>query len=86
MKQKITLVQSILLKQHEQICQKHLIELLNQIKTDGYISDPIIVDQNTMIILDGHHRFNAIKLLGLTAVPVYFVDYRSEKIQVAAWS
>lgn len=85
MNQNIVIVKNSSIKQHEKIIQSHVIELLNQIKADGYISDPIIVDKNTMIILDGHHRFNVIKKLGLTASPVHFVDYKNKEIQVTAW-
>lgn len=85
MKNKITIIQNSLLKQHEMIIESHLEELFIQIKKDGYISDPIIVDKNTMIILDGHHRYNAIKRLGLSASPVCLVDYKSDKIKVKSW-
>lgn len=85
MNNKITIIQNNLLKQHERIRKSHLRELFSQIQKDGFISDPIVVDKNTMIILDGHHRFNAVKLLGLTSSPVYLVDYRSKKIKVASW-
>jgi ParB-like chromosome segregation protein Spo0J len=46
-------------------------KLIKEIKKDGFINNPIIVDRNTRIILDGHHRFNAIKFLGLALSPVY---------------
>lgn len=38
-----------------------------------------------MVILDGHHRFNAIKLLGLRFSPVCMVDYDSQDITVTSW-
>lgn len=38
-----------------------------------------------MIILDGHHRFNAIRQLGLTSSPVYLVNYKNRKIKVTSW-
>jgi len=85
MNTKISIIKNNLIKQHERIRKNHLRELFDQIKHDGFISDPIIVDKNTMVLLDGHHRFNAIKLLGLTASPVYLVDYKSRKIQVTSW-
>jgi L-serine kinase (ADP) len=59
------------LKQHEMIGESHLKELIGEIKKDGYINDPLIVDKNSNIILDGHHRFNALKFLGLALAPVY---------------
>jgi hypothetical protein len=75
-----------LLKQHEEINDGHLEELLAQIKSDGCIKDPIIVDKNTMVILDGHHRFNSMKSLGLRLCPVCLVDYKNDAtITVGCW-
>ncbi len=71
MKSYVKIVDISLIKQHEQIRKAHLKEIKAQIEADGFIDDPIIVDKNTMIILDGHHRFNALKLLGLHAIPVF---------------
>lgn len=85
MNKKISIVPNNLIKQHERIRKNHLKKLFNQIRHDGFISDPIVVDKNTMVLLDGHHRFNAIKLLGLTSSPVYLVDYKSRKIKVTSW-
>jgi len=68
---KIKIIKNNLIKQHERIRKSHLSELIREIKHDGFVRNPIIVDKNTMIILDGHHRFSAIKSLGLTSSPVY---------------
>ena len=71
MNNKITIVNNNLLKQHEQIRKRHVQALLTQIKHDGYLNNPLIVDKKTMVILDGHHRFNALKSLGMASSPVY---------------
>jgi ParB-like chromosome segregation protein Spo0J len=68
---KIKILKNYLLKEHERTIKKHLFELTNQIKKNGFIDNPIVVDKNTMIILDGHHRFNALKMIGLSSSPVY---------------
>ncbi len=85
MNKKITLVENKTLKRHERIQKKHLFKLLGDIREDGMIREPIIVDKNTMIILDGHHRSTAVKYLRLRLIPVYFVDYASEEIRVECW-
>jgi ParB-like chromosome segregation protein Spo0J len=71
MKIKFEIIKNSSLREHEMVSRVHLKELIKEIARDGYISDPIIVDKNTKIILDGHHRFNAIKFLGLALAPVY---------------
>lgn len=43
---------------------------------------PILADRATGIILDGHHRFTALKSLGARRVPVCHVDYDDERIVV----
>jgi len=74
-----------LLKQHEMIIECHLERLSLEIENDGCIKDPIIVDKNTMVILDGHHRYNALKRMGAKLCPVCLVDYKSKKIKVGCW-
>lgn len=81
----IKIISHKVLKQHERTDTRHLRQLLAGIKSDGYLDNPIIVDRNTQVILDGHHRFSVIKSLGLTRIPVYFVDYRSDDITVRSW-
>ena len=73
-------------KPHEKIMPGHLAELMAQIKKDGFISEPIIADRATMVILDGHHRFNILKTLGLNLCPVCLVDYKNNaEITVGCW-
>ncbi len=81
----IKIIDIDLLKPHEMIVECHLLKLAEEIKRDGLIKDPIIVDRNTMIILDGHHRFNALKRMGMNFCPVCLVDYKNENIKVGCW-
>ena len=73
------------LKEHEKIEKEYLEKLKKQILRDGILKRPIVVDRNTNIILDGHFRFNALKQLGYSKIPVFFIDYNSPDILVAAW-
>lgn len=59
------------LKPHEQIQLGHFKELKKEILSDGFLKEPIIVDINTMVVLDGHHRFNILKKLGYKFVPAW---------------
>lgn len=60
-------------------------DLKEQIKRDGILKNPIIVDKNTNIILDGHTRLNSLKGLGYSKIAVYFVDYEAPEIFVESW-
>lgn len=70
MKYDMHLLPTTLLRPHEQINRPYANKLAKQIANDGYLANPVIVDKHTLIILDGHHRFNALKKLGVALVPV----------------
>ncbi|MEM3549902.1 MAG: pyridoxal-phosphate dependent enzyme [Candidatus Bathyarchaeia archaeon] len=73
------------LKQHEEADPKHLNELTVEIASDKILKYAIVVDKNTNIIIDGEHRYNALKNLGCTMIPVVYIDYNSPKIEVQSW-
>lgn len=73
------------LKTHELVNFKHLHSLQRQIEADGHIKVPIIVDKNSMVVLDGHHRLNCCKNLGFKRIPCMLVDYFGDpKIKVSS--
>jgi uncharacterized protein (DUF1015 family) len=73
------------LKEHEEIRPEYLEALKNEILSDGILKMPICIDKSTCIILDGHHRLQALKKLGCKRIPVVQVDYQSPNISVIAW-
>lgn len=79
------LVEASALHPHEQVDCEHLNRLRAEIATDGALREPVLVDARTMIILDGHHRAQALIELGCCLVPSYLVDYASPLIQVGPW-
>jgi ParB-like chromosome segregation protein Spo0J len=72
------------LKEHEEIRPDYLEELKNQIISDGILKMPIAVDKKTYVILDGHHRLQALRKIGCSKIPVILVDYHSPNIKVLA--
>ncbi|MEM3626555.1 MAG: ParB N-terminal domain-containing protein [Candidatus Bathyarchaeia archaeon] len=70
------------LKGHEKLDPKRLANLKAEIESDGILKKPIAVDVHTSVVLDGHHRIGALKLLGCSKIPVLFVDYQSPRIGV----
>jgi ParB-like chromosome segregation protein Spo0J len=81
----ISIIEIENLKMHEMVVERHVIELREEIIRDGVLKRPIVVDSNTMVVLDGHHRLCALRDLGYRKVPVIFVDYSSPDIQVEGW-
>jgi hypothetical protein len=71
------------LKPHEHVVldrKMALISYLKSISPEILISS-LIVCNKTNTIIDGHHRFFALKELGFNTVPVTLVDYNSDLIK-----
>lgn len=69
---------------HEDVLLEKVSSLLFEISKTRQMK-PIIVDSNTHVILDGHHRHTASLLLSLRKIPVIYVNYNSSKIYVDIW-
>lgn len=72
------------LKPHEDVIESIVVENINMLKRRCKIV-PIVVDRNSLTILDGHHRHQAAVILGLDKIPVILVDYLSEDIKIENW-
>jgi len=70
---------------HEEIIPELLEKLVHEIERDGVIKHPVIVDEGSLVTLDGNHRREALKKLGYRYIPVCTVDYRSPLIEVRCW-
>jgi len=70
------------LNPHEETIDKKLKKVLKSLKTEKVLRNPIVVDKNTKVILDGHHRAKALTILGLTTIPCYLVDYQSKEVEL----
>lgn len=67
---------------HELVDPAHLVKLMSRIANDGYVKNPVIVDQKTKVILDGHHRTECLRLMHCHLVPAMIVDYLSDQVRV----
>ncbi|MEM3700579.1 MAG: ParB N-terminal domain-containing protein [Candidatus Bathyarchaeia archaeon] len=71
------------LKPHEKGSPLYLELLKQEILRDGLLKYPIIADEKTHVILDGMHRWLALKSLGYSLIPVLLVDaFQNPKIRV----
>jgi len=82
MKQQIFLVPPEELKVHEKTNKKRLLAIVADIRRCGVLNAPIVVARQAKVVLDGHHRLAALKLLGAKFIPVVLVDYFSKQIGV----
>jgi len=82
MKRKVVLVKIDKLKSHEAVNPRRLVNLKRQIKSDGFLRNPVVVDKKTLVVLDGHHRMVALKRMGCQKIAVYLVDYENNDVRV----
>jgi L-serine kinase (ADP) len=68
------------LKEHEEVDSNLLRTVMRKVKAEGVIRKPIAVDSRTLVVIDGAHRLNALKLLQCDRVPACMVDYQSDDI------
>ncbi len=60
---------------HERTDLFNVISVLFGMLRTGAFTRPILVDLATRTILDGHHRRNAARIIGLRRVPCWCVEY-----------
>jgi len=79
---KIKLIYLKELKCHEQTQESRVLRLMKMIEKKGEFIKPIVVEKNSKVILDGHHRVEAIKRLGYTKIPARLVNYNSVSVSL----
>ena len=71
--------------EHEEVNEEHVRSLMIAILATGVLHYPLLVESKYKIILDGHHRYHALKRLGAKRIPVFLVDYSSPNVIVLSW-
>ncbi|MDG7044999.1 MAG: ParB N-terminal domain-containing protein [Nitrososphaerota archaeon] len=70
------------LREHEETDPGRLRRILAAIEADCVLKNPLVADYRTLVILDGVHRLNALRLIGCLVAPVCLVNYMSDDIVV----
>ena len=78
------LVRIDILKHIEAFSEKRVVNMHRKMRDGGVWEKPICVERNHMLILDGQHRYEVARALGLTHVPCEMFDYDDEDLLV--WS
>jgi len=63
------------LKLHEYHIDEHLKELEREILNDGVIKKPVIVEESSLVVLDGTHRVTLARKLGFKKIPAILINY-----------
>lgn len=64
------------LKHIEAFDEKRVQTLLTKIEGEAVWSAPVIIEKNDHLVLDGQHRMEVAKRMGLKRIPAIVVDYR----------
>ena len=71
---------------HEEVDEDAVRRVLAALKQTGEFYPPLLVDIESKVVLDGHHRLWASRELGCNRIPCYCVDYMSDDdIRVESW-
>lgn len=75
----VTYLDPRVLHPHEHVDVARAREVLDQIERERLFHPPILVDRESRVILDGHHRWWASLELGCRIVPCCLIDYRHNR-------
>jgi len=74
------------LRPHEETIPSHVKGLAEEMKRDGAQKDPIIIDTESLTVLDGMHRLAAFISLGVENAVCCSVDYASPAVKLGRWA
>jgi len=69
---------------HEEIIPS-IVKRLSLEINQGICRDPVIVDKETLVVLDGMHRVATLQHLDCKLIPVCLVNYNNPSIRVESW-
>ena len=75
-----------ILRPHEEVIPSHVKRKASEMTRDGVQKDPIIIDQDTLTVLDGMHRLAAFSALGVENSVCCAVDYSSRGVTLERWA
>lgn len=81
----ITVVNIAGIHMHEETIPDAVRKLVKDLERDKVLRHPIIVDEKTLVVLDGMHRVAALQMAGCVRIPVCLVDYDNPLIKVETW-
>lgn len=74
---------------HEELVEGRLRDLIDKIVGEKAVDIPIIVapipGTRKYVILDGHHRWAALRELGCRLAPCIVIDYFSDEVKLKTW-
>jgi hypothetical protein len=74
------------LREHEEIDVGDLEHLVVILRTAGVVQEPLLVAEHSYVILNGHHRYRALRAMGATGAPAWLIDYDDARVALGRWS
>ena len=75
-----------ILRGHEEHEPEKVDVLIAELRRTGEFVDPIWVARDTWVILNGHHRVEALRRLGMKRIPAWVFDYDGDHVDLGRWS
>ncbi len=82
----IRLIPVDLLSPTEKHCDSRAADLAKTIETTGIWTTPILIEEQQLFVMDGHHRLRAASLLNLAALPCILMRYEDPRLRLSSWS
>jgi len=82
---KIAIIDIGRIRMHEETIPEVVQGLAADLLKDSVLRHPIVVDEKTIVVLDGMHRAAALKAIGCIRIPICLVDYDNPSIKVDTW-
>ncbi len=74
------------LVEHEEVEDGAVRVLIERLRADAVVRDPIWVARGSWVVLNGHHRFRALVTMGAHRIPAWIFDYDDPRILLERWS
>lgn len=74
------------LREHEEVDPDGVARLQVALVAEGIVREPVLVARGSFVILNGHHRYAALRRLGARRIPVFLIDYAGGPIRLLRWS
>lgn len=73
------------LRPTEEVDPAAVARLKDRVERLGVWTHPILVERDSLAILDGHHRYHVARALGLKVVPAAVATYDDERLELSSW-
>lgn len=70
---------------HEEVDPAAVRRLADEIRRSRVVREPLLVADRSYVILNGHHRFSALRAIGAERAPAWVVDYDDPAIELDRW-